>query len=192
MAAPNLTPRVNPYRVFQGAFIPNAVLMLPCEQLSSDAKVCYARLLRFAGAKGVAYPHVETLAAETGQGRRRTERALCELRAVGLISTYKRGRARSQLVYFHFPAEVFGPVDNSNNPPRVAGQEGINPPPVAGQKPGALKGSRARLEESHKQKGVTAPRGGAASRRSPVFTTPRNPGQAKRLLQLLSGIGKKI
>jgi len=192
MAASNHAPRVNPYRVFRGAFIPNAVLMLPREQLSSDAKLCYARLLQYAGKNGVAYPHVATLMSETGLSSDRAERALRALRGCGLISSRKRGPGKSALVFFHLPSEVFGAVDNSNNPAPVRVQGGLNPAPVRVQKPGALKGSRARPEESHKQKGFTAPRGGTASRRSPVFTTPRNPGQAKRVLQLLSGIGKKI
>lgn len=185
-------PRVNPWRVFRGAFIPNAVLALPCAVLSSDAKVCYSRLLQYAGRKGIAFPHVDTLAAEIGHGRDRAERSLRELRALGLISTRQRGRGRSSLVFFHLPAAVFGAVDNSKTTARVREQNRETTARVREQNGGALKGSRARPEEIHEEKRFTAPRGGAASRRNPVFAQQGNPSGQKRVLQLLGGIGKGI
>lgn len=187
--AEDLPPRLNPYRIFQGAFIPNAVLSLPTRRLSSDAKVCYARLLRFAGKKGVAYPYKRTLAAEIGVSFRGVGRALRELCDLKLISIKKRGPGRPALTFFHFPPEIFGPVDNSKNMPPVARQRGENVPPVARQRRAApIDRARGDSEVSHTHEVGHRSAGGRAARGGPVFSNKGNPEGQRRVGQLLAGI----
>ena len=54
----------NPYRLFVGAFIPNA--LMEYTGISQGAKLIYARLSQYAGEKGEAYPSLETLANDIG------------------------------------------------------------------------------------------------------------------------------
>ena len=54
----------NPYRLFVGAFIPNALMKYT--DLSQGAKLTWARLAQYAGEKGEAYPSLETLANDIG------------------------------------------------------------------------------------------------------------------------------
>lgn len=184
-------PRFNPQRVMLGAFIPNAVLELPADRLSANAKICYARLLRFAGKRGVAYPRVDTLAAEVGLNRRAVFRALDELRAIELVSTTKRGPGKPALFHFHLPEWIFGPVEPTHKVTPVSLQSRQEVTPVSLQKPAATKDRARGLEDSHKQKLVTAARGGSPAARGPVFTQQGNPGAQRRVLALLSGIVNK-
>ena len=66
----------NPYNVFQGVFAPYWILER--EGIGSGAKLCYIRLLGFAGKDARCYPSLETLgrslgvsdlASKSGQGR---------------------------------------------------------------------------------------------------------------------------
>ena len=54
----------NPYRLFVGAFIPNALMQYT--GISQGAKLIWARLAQYAGEKGEAYPSLETLANDIG------------------------------------------------------------------------------------------------------------------------------
>ena len=54
----------NPYRLFVGAFIPNALMQYT--GLTQGAKLTWARLAQYAGEKGEAYPSLETLANDIG------------------------------------------------------------------------------------------------------------------------------
>jgi hypothetical protein len=51
----------NPYRVFQGSFAP--YWLLEHRGISAGAKLCYIRLLGFAGKDARCYPSLERLAA---------------------------------------------------------------------------------------------------------------------------------
>lgn len=75
--------RINPYRLFQGAFIPNWLLRR--SEVSAGAKLTYARLTQYAGKNGEAYPFVKTLAQELGVEWRQVHRYLSELTACGLV-----------------------------------------------------------------------------------------------------------
>ncbi|MGA2592350.1 MAG: helix-turn-helix domain-containing protein [Bryobacteraceae bacterium] len=71
MESPNLTSfqlgePFNPYGLFHGVFIPEAVCKY--HGLSPGAKLIYGRLCRYAGKDGYVYPAVGTLADETGMG----------------------------------------------------------------------------------------------------------------------------
>ncbi|HEY1212718.1 MAG TPA: helix-turn-helix domain-containing protein [Bryobacteraceae bacterium] len=54
----------NPYRVFQGSFAP--YWLLEHRGISAGAKLCYIRLLGFAGKDARCYPSLETLGASLG------------------------------------------------------------------------------------------------------------------------------
>jgi len=56
--------RINPYRLFVGAFIPNWLLLRP--DVSAQAKLLYARLAQYAGEHGYAWPMQPTLAEAVG------------------------------------------------------------------------------------------------------------------------------
>jgi len=78
----------NPFRVFKGSFIPNAVLK--CQQLSPTAKLIFGRLCQYAGEDGEAFPSYNTLGQEVGIERRQTIRAVKELEQFGLIRAVAR------------------------------------------------------------------------------------------------------
>lgn len=79
----------NPFRLFYGVFIPEALVRFP--DVSPGAKLCYGRLTRYAGEKGTCYPSQDTLAGELGVSARNVRRYIEELRSVGLIRTVRRG-----------------------------------------------------------------------------------------------------
>jgi hypothetical protein len=77
------TKPINPWKLFNGAFIPN--WLLARSELSLGAKVVYARLSQFAGEGGVAYPRIAVLAAAIGMSRGATDKYLRELVNLKLI-----------------------------------------------------------------------------------------------------------
>ena len=78
----------NPFRVFKGSFIPNAVLK--SRDLSATAKLIFGRLCQYAGEDGEAFPSYSTLGQEIGIERRQTIRAVRELEDFGLIRAVPR------------------------------------------------------------------------------------------------------
>jgi DNA-binding transcriptional MocR family regulator len=73
----------NPYRLFYGSYIPNALLRY--KDISSTAKLCYARLVQYAGKDGKAFPSQKKLAEEIGVSRRQVNTVLKQLEADGFI-----------------------------------------------------------------------------------------------------------
>lgn len=90
--------KINPYKMFVGAFIPNFVLRRT--ELSDGAKLCYGRLSQYAGANGSAYPKIETIAKELGVSDRSAFRYIKELRNNGLITTINRSSSSMPSLYF--------------------------------------------------------------------------------------------
>ena len=78
----------NPFRVFNGSFIPNAVLK--CRDLSATSKLIFGRLCQYAGENGEAFPSYSTLGHEVGIERRQTIRAVRQLEDFGLIRAVPR------------------------------------------------------------------------------------------------------
>jgi hypothetical protein len=74
---------INPRRAWHGVLVPDWLLWRT--DVSMGAKLVYARLARYADARGVAYPTVATLAAEIGLKERQTRSLLAELKEHGLI-----------------------------------------------------------------------------------------------------------
>jgi DNA-binding transcriptional MocR family regulator len=186
-----LGPQINPWRIFQGSFIPNAVMQLPRRRMTSEAKICYGRLLRFAGKRGVAFPHVRTLALEVGLSRRSVFRALRQLRELGLITSQHRGRGTTALIRFHLPADVFGDVCPRPAVPHLALQKPVGVPDVAPQSRGHLIERARAVNLSHRTRSESPLRGGAGSARGRVFTQRGNPKGQQRVANLLAGIVKR-
>src|SRR4051812_38309269 len=82
----------NPYRVFQGAFAPYWIL--EHRGISAGAKLCYIRLLGFAGKDARCYPSLATLGASLGVSDRQSRDYVKELERAGLITIDQRGCAR--------------------------------------------------------------------------------------------------
>ncbi len=86
----NIGDPFNPWRKFHGVFIPEPIYKLPRHELSWGAKVVYARLLRYAGRNGHAFPRRETLSQEVGYKSRQLDKYLAELKQKGFIRTERR------------------------------------------------------------------------------------------------------
>jgi len=69
--------------------IPNAILRRP--DVTSGAKITYMALLSYAWQKDSCFPGQETLALDTGVGKRSVIRYLQELQGVGLLEIKRRG-----------------------------------------------------------------------------------------------------
>jgi hypothetical protein len=78
---------INPWKIFNGAMIPNWLLGRP--EVSQGAKVCYARLCQFAGKTGECFPKQRTLALEIGVKSRQVRNYLNELEDLKLIFPVK-------------------------------------------------------------------------------------------------------
>ena len=91
--------RINPWMLFTGSFIPN--WLLTREEVSSGAKLAYARLAQYAGKEGRAYPKIPDLAAECGTSERSMHRHLAELADQGLIESVQRGMGLPNDFFFN-------------------------------------------------------------------------------------------
>lgn len=90
-------PRFNPYKLFHGIHIPDAVLGLG---VSLGAKVCYGVLAKMAGKRGVCWPRQSTIAESLMVGERQAMRYLDELEEFGLIERKQIGQGRPNRYYF--------------------------------------------------------------------------------------------
>lgn len=95
----------NPFHLFVGSFIPGWLERRL--EISPGAKLCYARLCRYAGKLGVAFPDQRELADSLGVTDRQVRRYYRELQSITvegartpLIHVAKRGRGRTALVTF--------------------------------------------------------------------------------------------
>ena len=67
----------NPYKLFVGLFVPNALARFP--SITPGAKLLYGRLSQYGGRNGLCYPSQEELAREIGVTDRQVRRLLDEL-----------------------------------------------------------------------------------------------------------------
>jgi biotin operon repressor len=74
----------NPYRMFVGAYIPNALLRH--KEVSAGAKLTWARLAQYAGKNGKAWPKLETLADDLGVSKPTVIKYIKELVSAGFIA----------------------------------------------------------------------------------------------------------
>lgn len=99
--------RLNPWKIFTGAYIPNWLAMRP--EVSAGAKLCYARLMQYAGKKGSCFPKQSTLAQEVGMSRRNIIRSIKELIDCQLLELERTG-GRSANQYFFLIHRWMGEV----------------------------------------------------------------------------------
>ena len=94
----------NPYKVFQGVFAPYWVL--EHRGISAGAKLCYIRLLGFAGRDARCYPSLETLGVCLGVSDRQARDYVKELERAGLITADRRGLRKTNVYLFLWTAEL--------------------------------------------------------------------------------------
>jgi hypothetical protein len=87
---PSIGQPFNPYKRFNGAFIPEAICKY--KGVSPGAKLVYGRLCRYAGEDGATYPAIPTLAAETGMSETQARRYIRELEAKRFIEVDRENR----------------------------------------------------------------------------------------------------
>lgn len=92
----NVGQEFNPYGLFYGAVVPDWLLCRP--ELSPAAKMLYARLCKYAGSNGAAFPSLADLSTALGTNERQIRRWVDELRDVGLVRT-ERGHRHQALRY---------------------------------------------------------------------------------------------
>ena len=80
----------NPYRVFQGVFAPYWVL--EHKAISTGAKLCYIRLLGFAGKDARCYPSLEKLGTSLGVSSRQARDYVKGLRVMRRNEMGEAGR----------------------------------------------------------------------------------------------------
>ena len=90
--------RFNPWCLFVGAMVPNWLLLRP--EVSSGAKLCYARLAQHAGKNNRCCPRQGTLAAELAVSPRTANEYLRELRRHGLLEWEQPGLGRANRYFF--------------------------------------------------------------------------------------------
>lgn len=117
----------NPYRMFTGLFVPEALAR--SDRISAGAKLVWGRLARYAGENGRCYPSVKTLGAEVGLGERQTQKYLVELEKERLIRRRScfAGRAQTSNTFEFLWHKIFeegvndrsGEGVNDSSPGRV-------------------------------------------------------------------------
>lgn len=90
--------RINPYRRFFGSMIPEWLGRRP--EVSPGAKLAYARLTRYAGEEGVAWPHLCELGVQLGVGEEQAGRYVRELAKHALIHIERMGLSHPNRYHF--------------------------------------------------------------------------------------------
>jgi hypothetical protein len=80
----------NPYGLFNGIFIPEAICKY--RGISLGAKMAYGRLCRYAGRDGSVYPAIPTLASELGIGKTQARTYIQELERKHFIAVDRENR----------------------------------------------------------------------------------------------------
>ncbi len=119
----------NPYRVFQGVFAPYWIL--EHRGIGSGAKLCYIRLLGFAGKDTRCYPSLERLGMSLGVSERQARDYVKELERAGLIAIEQRGLRKTNVYLFLWTKEleqlinrVPGQPDDPDEPNGASQQDG--------------------------------------------------------------------
>jgi hypothetical protein len=111
--------RFNPYKLFNGLFIPEAVARY--RGLSAGAKIIYGRLYRYAGENGDAHPSIETLGAEVGLGETQARQYLRELTRGAFVECEHQhdetGRQTSNQYYFLWHEAFDGALGETRKKP---------------------------------------------------------------------------
>ena len=94
----------NPYKIFQGVFAPYWVL--EHTGIGTGAKLCYIRLLGFAGKDARCYPALATLGMSLGVSERQAREYVKELESAGLIAVEQRGLRKTNAYFFLWTKEL--------------------------------------------------------------------------------------
>ncbi len=97
-----------PYRMFTGAFLPEALMRYT--GVSASAKLVWARLARYAGERGLAYPSQSTLAGDCGISLRCCKECLKALETLGFI--VRKGMVRQNVAWGFLLHPCLQPVHN--------------------------------------------------------------------------------
>ena len=102
---------INPYKLFQGAFIPNWLMQRT--EISPSAKLCYAKLCQYAGKDGICFPKQEKIANNIGLKRRWIINCLNELETLRLIKSIRIGWRCSNRYKFLYHSWMGDVQDNA-------------------------------------------------------------------------------
>jgi hypothetical protein len=94
----------NPYKLFQGVFAPYWIL--EHGGIGAGAKLCYVRLLGFAGKDARCFPSLEKLGKGLGVSDRQARDYVKELERAGLIAVEQRGLRKTNVYLFLWTAEL--------------------------------------------------------------------------------------
>jgi hypothetical protein len=113
---------INPYRLFKGCIVPEWLCKL--KDISPGAKLCYGRLKRYAGKKGIAYPRLKVLGKELAVGARQAASYIQELSEANLVEVESRKHARRSNKYRFLYHPVMGVLATKYSGERCA----VKPP----------------------------------------------------------------
>jgi hypothetical protein len=155
----------NPYKLFTGIFIPEALLRY--RGLSSGAKLVYGRLSRYAGENGECYPSIPALAVEIGLSSTQTRTYVHELRDQRFITIESRA-GTSGMFSFLWHEAFFGV---KGDPRKIPPLRKTGPPPTRITGPPPLR--KTGDEDNHHQDSQVKENREAADTRQQVSKTAR-------------------
>jgi GntR family transcriptional regulator len=91
----------NPYGMFNGVWIPDALAR--CSEITGSAKLLFGRLARYAGQDGRCFPALRTLAFEIGKSYRHVQKLvdeLCEKKFLRKDARYRDNGSQTTNAYF--------------------------------------------------------------------------------------------
>jgi hypothetical protein len=166
----------NPYGLFNGIFVPEAICKY--RGLPLGAKMVYGRLCRYAGRDGAVYPSMSTLAAELGIGKTQARTYVQELEHKHFIAVdrenrhfFPNGSGGSNKYVFLWHAAFDGEEGKSRKTPPVRKTGGV-PLRKTGGKENHHQESQ-KEESQSKGSRVSAPRASVVSegtqKKNPLF-----------------------
>jgi Mn-dependent DtxR family transcriptional regulator len=106
--------KINPYKLFNGSYVPE--WLMERKEISPGAKLCYARLARFAGKDGSCFPRRKTLSDAIGVSQRQADRYINELKKYDLIGVEQTGFGKPNQYYFYSHKWMDGKYKGSTDP----------------------------------------------------------------------------
>ena len=158
----------NPYRLFYGIFLPEALLGYP--KVSPGAKLCYGRLSRYSGKAGECWPAVSVLAKELGVSTRQAKRYCRELEKAQFIRRDPRPGRTNHWVFLWHRVFAFCSLPT----PDESGGGGVTDMSPLG---GHICHPYPYSEESHRRESSTSTQGGGSAKETFVQLYKRYVGQ---------------
>ena len=135
--------------MFVGSFLPNCLLRYP--NLSSSAKLLWARLSQYSGERGYCWPKQEVLAEEIGLSSERVRKLLKELETEGFIKVERPSGVdrlnHAPNKYYFVYHEIFRPTQ----PGQGSGNETPAPGPGENNRSGAGENNRPIISKEKNQ-----------------------------------------